>query len=217
MTLAIFDLDNTLINGDSDVLWGEFLGQHGHVDSGSHQREQQRYYHAYLAGELDILEFLRFQLAILTNRDEQTLLSWRRSYVAEKIRPIILPKALQLLRHHRDLGHRLLIITATNRFLTEPIAELLGVDHLIATEPEVVNGRYSGKVQGIPSFAQGKVARLRDWLSTYDENLDNSWFYTDSHNDLPLLELVTYPFAVDPDPTLADEAHKRNWPIISLR
>ena len=217
MTLAIFDLDNTLLGGDSDTLWGQFLAEQGHVDGEIHVHRQRRYYQDYNAGRLDILKFLRFQLASLAQRDMHTLHQWRDQYLQEKIRPIMLPKAKALLERHRNRGHTLLIITATNRFLTEPIAKLLEVEYLIATEPEIIDGCYSGQVVGIPSFREGKVTRLLEWLDLYRQCLEGSWFYSDSHNDLPLLTRVTYPVAVDPDRILAAEASQRNWPIISLR
>jgi HAD superfamily hydrolase (TIGR01490 family) len=217
VTLAIFDLDNTLLGGDSDKLWGQFLAEQGHVDGEIHVHKQTRYYQDYNAGRLDILEFLRFQLASLAQRDMHTLHQWRDQYLQEKIRPIMLPKAKALLERHRNRGHTLLIITATNRFLTEPIAKLLEVEYLIATEPEIIDGCYSGQVVGIPSFREGKVTRLLEWLDLYQQRLEGSWFYSDSHNDLPLLTRVTYPIAVDPDEILAAEASQRNWPIISLR
>ena len=217
MTLAIFDLDNTLLGGDSDTLWGQFLAEQGYIDGEIHVRRQRRYYQDYNAGRLDILKFLRFQLASLAQRDMHTLHQWRDQYLQEKIRPIMLPKAKALLEQHRNRGHTLLIITATNRFLTEPIAKLLDVEYLIATEPEIIDGCYSGEVVGIPSFREGKVTRLLEWLDLYRQYLEGSWFYSDSHNDLPLLTRVTYPVAVDPDEILAAEAGQRNWPIISLR
>ena len=217
MTLAIFDLDNTLLGGDSDTLWGQFLAEQGYIDGEIHVRRQRRYYQDYNAGRLDILKFLRFQLASLAQRDMHTLHQWRDQYLQEKIRPIMLPKAKALLEQHRNRGHTLLIITATNRFLTEPIAKLLDVEYLIATEPEIVDGCYSGQVVGIPSFREGKVTRLLEWLDLYRQRLEGSWFYSDSHNDLPLLTRVTYPVAVDPDGILAAEASQRKWPIISLR
>ena len=217
MTLAIFDLDNTLLGGDSDTLWGEFLADRGYVDSEAYAREHRCYYRDYVAGRLDILEFLRFQLGLLAQHDMPTLCRWRGQYLQEKILPIMLPKAHALLRQHRDQGHTLLIVTATNRFITEPIARLLDVEHLIATEPEIVGERYSGEVVGTPSFREGKVVRLIEWLQTQQKTLEGSWFYSDSHNDLPLLKRVANPVAVDPDEILAVEASQRNWPIISLR
>lgn len=217
MSLAIFDLDHTLLAGDSDVLWGQWLGENGHVDSVEHERKNQQFFRDYAAGQLDIMAFLRFQLALLAEHDMETLRHWRSQYLREKIEPIMLPKAFELLGSHRRRGHTLLIITATNRFITEPIAEAFGVHHLIATEPELADGRFTGRVDGVPSFREGKVTRLRDWLQEQRIDLMESWFYSDSRNDIPLLEQVTHPVAVDPDETLAAEAQQRGWPVISLR
>ncbi len=217
MTLALFDLDNTLLAGDSDYLWGRFLVSRGIVDPIYYERENQRFYDEYKAGELDIYEFLAFSLRPLAQHDLATLSAWREQFIEERILPLVTPAARELVAQHRTQGHRLVIITATNRFVTEPIAELLGVDELIATDPELVNGRYSGQVAGTPCFREGKVTRLQAWLTAHGEHLEGSWFYSDSHNDLPLLELVDHPVAVDPDDTLADHASLRSWPIISLR
>ncbi|MEQ6342656.1 MAG: HAD-IB family hydrolase [Gammaproteobacteria bacterium] len=217
MNLAIFDLDNTLLGGDSDYLWGRFLVEQGIVDSESYERENRRFYEEYKVGTLDIHEFLRFSLRPLAEHDVETLHTWRDTFMQEKIAPIMLPAARDLLEKHRAQGHLLLIITATNRFVTELIAAALNVDHLIATEPEMMNGRYTGNVTGVPSFREGKVKCLENWLKSNGINLASSWFYSDSLNDLPLLEMVTHPVAVDPDDTLADHARMRGWPIISLR
>lgn len=217
MELAIFDLDNTLLNGDSDYLWGRFLVQQGMVDGELYERENQRFYEEYKAGTLDIFEFLRFSLRPLAEHDLDTLLALRRDFLQRDIEPIILPQARALIEDHRRRGHLLLIITATNRFVTEPIAERLGVDDLIATDPEFKHGRYTGEVSGPPSFRQGKVERLNAWLKQGGHNLASSWFYSDSHNDLPLLELVSHPVAVDPDDTLRQHAAYKGWPCISLR
>ncbi len=217
MSLAIFDLDNTLLGGDSDYLWGRFLVEQGHVDGDYYERENLRYYEEYKSGTLDIFEFLRFSLKPLTEHDMTTLQQWHQQFMAEKIAPIMLPKAEALLQKHRQSGDYLLIITATNSFVTAPIAEKLGVDHIIATDPEQIDGRYTGEVDGIPCFQQGKVTRLSQWLAQTGHNLANSWFYSDSHNDLPLLEMVTHPVAVDADETLAAHAEAKGWPQISLR
>ncbi len=217
MKLAIFDLDNTLLNGDSDYLWGQFLAAEGIVDGEFYQRENQRFYDEYKNGTLDILEFLRFSLRPLADNDLDTMLALRQKFMASEIESIILPKARQLLQQHREQEHVLLIITATNQFVTAPIAEALGVDNLIATDPEFKNGRYTGEVSGIPSFREGKVERLSAWLTQNGYNLATSWFYSDSHNDLPLLEMVTHPIAVDADETLKQHAEIKGWPSISLR
>lgn len=217
MKLAIFDLDNTLIGGDSDYLWGQFLCEHGYLETDAHRQQNQRYYDDYQAGRLDILEFLEFQLQPLAGVHPVTLEHRRAEYLQEKIKPILLDKAKKLIQEHRQQGHVLLIITATNRFLTEPIAELFGVSHLIASEAEVRNGRYSGKPAGIPAFAGGKVTRLNLWLKEHNYRPEESWFYSDSHNDLPLLRIVDHPTAVDPDEILKNEASRHGWPIISMR
>ncbi len=217
MSLAIFDLDNTLLGGDSDYLWGRFLVEQGHVDGDYYDRENRRYYEEYEAGTLDIFEFLRFSLKPLAEHDMATLKQWHQQFMAEKIAPIMLPSAAALLQKHRDAGDYLLIITATNSFVTAPIAEALGVDHMLATEPQLLNGRYNGEVDGTPCFQQGKVTRLKAWLAETGRNLADSWFYSDSRNDLPLLEMVTYPVAVDADETLAAHAEAKGWPQISLR
>jgi len=215
--LAIFDLDNTLLKGDSDYLWGRFLVQRNMVDGEFYERENKRFYEEYKAGTLDIFEFLRFSLRPLAENDLATLSALRQEFIDTEIEPIILPQARQLIKEHRDQGRMLLIITATNRFVTEPIAERLGVENLIATEPEFKDGRYTGEVSGVPSFREGKVECLSTWLTQNGCNLASSWFYSDSHNDLPLLEMVTHPIAVDADDTLRQHAESKGWPVISLR
>jgi len=218
VSLAIFDLDNTLLRGDSDHAWGEFLVEQGAVDRERFASENNRYYAAYLAGTLDIYEFLeQHQLRPLAEHDRATLERWRTEFVRTKIAPLITPAARALVEQHRARGDTLLIITATNRFITAPIAEAFGIPHLIATEPEEVNGEFTGKVTGVPSYREGKVERLSEWLNDRHESLDDSWFYSDSHNDLPLLNLVDHPVAVNADETLADYARTRGWTIIELR
>ncbi|KFI22299.1 HAD family hydrolase [Nitrosococcus oceani] len=217
MGLAIFDLDNTLLGGDSDYLWGQFLVEQGIVNSDDYQQTNQAFYRQYQEGTLNIYEFLAFQLAPLRQYPPQQLEIWRSQYLEEKIRPIILPQARELLALHRAQGHALLIITATNRFITGPIAEMLGIDDLIATEPEMRDGCYTGQVKGVPSYREGKVTRLKTWLKERALTLKTSWFYSDSHNDIPLLEQVTYPVAVDPDSLLNTYAGTKGWAIISLR
>ncbi|MGB5427523.1 MAG: HAD family hydrolase [Gammaproteobacteria bacterium] len=217
MGIALFDLDNTLIAGDSDFLWGCFLVEQGIVDSELYERENRRFYDQYRVGELDIHEFLDFQLRPLSEHPVDTLQQWRRQYIEEKITPILLPKARALIDRHRQQGDTLVVITATNRFITGPIVELYDIPHLLATEAEILDDRYTGKVSGIPCFQDGKVTRLSDWLKVNRHSLDNSWFYSDSHNDLPLLNRVTHPVAVDPDEILEEHARNNDWPIISLR
>ncbi|MBT3045334.1 MAG: HAD family hydrolase [gamma proteobacterium symbiont of Ctena orbiculata] len=216
MALAIFDLDNTLLAGDSDYLWGEFLVEKGIVDGEDYRRENRRFYEDYKAGRLDIFAFQRFSLKPLRDNSMRHLLDWRNEFLDSKITPIISPQSRQLVEKHRSAGDTLLIITATNAFVTGPIAERFGIDHLIATEPERLDGHYTGEVAGEPSFREGKVNRLRGWLQEQQQDLRGSWFYSDSHNDLPLLELVDHPVAVDPDETLSKIASTRDWPILRL-
>ncbi len=217
MTLAIFDLDNTLLSGDSDHAWGLFLAELNVVDADHHQREQERYYADYVAGTLDIREFLRFQLRALKDNDPRDLRQWRDRFVAEKILPMISQHACDLVQRHRVPGHTLMIITATNRFITQPIAREFGADVLIATEPEMVNGRFTGEVRGVPCFQDGKVLLLKAWLREHNADLDGSWCYTDSHNDLPIMRVVDHPVAVNPDPVLTAEAERHGWPIVEFR
>lgn len=217
MALALFDLDNTLLGGDSDYLWGRFLVEHGIVDGDHYERENQRFYDQYKQGTLDIREFLAFSLAPLAAHPMETLYQWREQFIEQMIAPIMLPAAHKLIEKHRRQGNTLVIITATNRFVTERIAERFGVPHLLATEAEMQNGRYTGNSSGIPCFQQGKVQRLHSWMAEQNMNLEDSWFYSDSHNDLPLLEQVTNPVAVDPDDSLRHTAQARGWPVMSLR
>ncbi len=217
MKLALFDLDNTLIAGDSDCLWGEFLTEQGYVDSAAYQAGHEKFYEEYVAGTMNIYAFLEFQLKVLADNDRAQLEAWRKNYIETKIKPIMLPQAIALIDDHRQKGHELLIITATNRFITEPIANEFKIDNLIACEPEEINGQYTGKVSGTPSYGEGKVIRLNDWLDNQEQKLEESWFYSDSHNDIPLLKEVNHAIAVDADDTLIAEAENQNWPVISLR
>ncbi|MFC3284820.1 histidinol-phosphatase [Litchfieldella rifensis] len=217
MSLAIFDLDNTLLGIDSDHAWGEFLLEQGAVDPISYREANERFLRDYEDGTLDIHAFLAVALKPLADNTPEQLAAWHQQFMASKIEPNILPKGEELLARHRAHGDTLLIVTATNRFITGPIAERLGVDHLIAVEPEIVAGRYTGRVSGTPSYREGKVVRIEEWLTGKELTLDDAWFYSDSHNDLALLERVDHPVAVDPDDLLRQEAKARGWRIISLR
>ena len=215
--LAIFDLDNTLLNGDSDHAWGEFLCRKGVVDAEEYRKANDYFYEQYKSGSMNIFEFLEFALRPLAANSNETLAEWHAEFMRDVIQPMMLPKAAALLQKHRDAGEHLMIITATNRFVTGPIAEQLGVDTIIATDPEMVNGNYTGKVAGTPCFQAGKVERLNTWLAENGATLEGSSFYSDSINDLPLLEKVDYPVAVNPDENLTAEATRRGWPILDLR
>ena len=218
MNLILFDLDNTLLAGDSDFEWAQFLIDQGVLDREVYEARNQTFYDQYKAGTLDIHEFLDFQLKPLARHPRNQLDAWHREFMATKVIPMIAPGTAQLVQHHA--GDVRMIVTATNSFVTAPIARHLGVPHLIATEPEQVAGEFSGGVAGTPSFREGKVARLEQWLAEQDKtwaDVAESWFYSDSLNDLPLLERVHHPVAVDPDATLRAHAEARGWPVISLR
>ncbi len=217
MSLAIFDLDNTLIGGDSDHAWGEFLCKKGIVDTEEYRRANDYFYEQYKSGGLDIHEYLNFALLPLTQHEVSQLKTWHDEFMREMIEPIMLPKADALLKKHREQGDFLLIITATNSFVTQPIAERLGVDAILATDPEMKDGAYTGHVAGTPCFQHGKVERLHSWLADTGHSLKDSYFYSDSHNDLPLLELVDHPVAVNPDEILDEHAQKQGWEVLDLR
>jgi HAD superfamily hydrolase (TIGR01490 family) len=217
MPLALFDLDNTLLSGDSDYLWGCFLVEKGIVDGRLYDAANERFYRLYAEGELDIHEYLRFALTPLASTDSETLSALHAEFMDTKIRPLMTTTGIETIARHRSQGDQPVIITATNSFVTAPIARAFGIDELIATEPEVIDGRYTGNVAGTPCFKQGKVERLRDWQRDSGMGLEGSWFYSDSHNDLPLLRLVDHPVAVDPDRALRAEAEQNGWQITSFR
>ncbi len=216
MQLALFDLDNTLLAGDSDYSWGRFLVDQGLVDGDSYEAQNRRFYEDYKAGELDIHEFARFSLGRLGEFPMEELEALRARFVETVVRDMVAPGAQALLDRHREAGHELLIITATNSFITRPIADLLEVPGLLGTDGELIDGRFSGNIQGTPCFQDGKVSRLRDWLAGRPE-VSESWFYSDSINDAPLLRWAQHPCAVDPCPKLQALAEAQGWPVISLR
>jgi HAD superfamily hydrolase (TIGR01490 family) len=215
--LALFDLDNTLLETDSDYEWAQFLIEEGVLDEAIYKERNQYFYDRYLDGTLDILEFLDFQLKPLVNVPRDQLDRWHADFMHRKIRPMIFPKAKALIESHADALTA--IVTATNRFITEPIAAELGVPNLLATDIEEIDGMFTGKPRGTPTFREGKIQRVNEWLAEMGHRLEDyeSWFYSDSLNDLPLLERVDHAVAVDPDDRLRAEAQKRGWAIISLR
>ena len=220
MRLALFDLDNTLLAGDSDYEWGQFLVERGILERAAYEAQNRAYYEQYAAGSLDIHEYLGFALRPLAAHTPQELESWHADFMRTRIGPMILPAARTLVRGHLEAGDLCAIVTATNSFVTAPIAREFGVRHLVATEPESRDGRFTGRVAGMPCFREGKLTRLREWLAGLGRQLTDfgeSVFYSDSHNDLPLLEQVTRPVAVDPDEQLSAQAARRGWAVISLR
>jgi HAD superfamily hydrolase (TIGR01490 family) len=217
--LALFDLDNTLLSGDSDYEWAQFLIERGVLERSVYEARNDHFFRQYKQGRLDIHEFLDFQLAPLARHPREELDRWHTEFMRTRIRPIVRAKGRDLVRKHLGDGHLCAIVTSTNSFVTAPIARELGVEHLLATELEVHGRRFTGKPSGTPSFRMGKVTRLAEWLGGRGQTLGSfeaSWFYSDSHNDLPLLERVTDPVAVDPDEVLRGEALARGWRIISL-
>ncbi len=217
MALVIFDLDNTLIHGDSDHAWGEFLVQNQLVNEDVYKSKNDAFYHQYEEGNLDIFEYLEFSLSVLTQYSYEEITQWRQRFYDQVFVKMMQPKAAELIAKHRAQGDYLLIITATNLFVTEPAKTLLKIDDIIAPIPEFKDNRYTGKVSGIPSFQEGKVTRLNEWLENSEHSLEDSYFYSDSHNDLPLLELVDNPIIVDGDSRLLQAAKERGWTSISLR
>lgn len=218
--LALFDLDNTLLAGDSDYNWSLFLINEGLLDGASHQARNEQFYQDYKNGCLDIYAFLEFQLKPLSQHPKKFLDELHQKYMEKVIRPMMTQKAQDLVNKHKEAGDLCLVITATNSFVTRPIAAAYGIENLIGTDPEIVNGEYTGGVSGVPSFKEGKVTRINQWLAEQGESLGDyqtSYFYSDSHNDLPLMKLVTNPVAVDADEILSEYARQQGWPQISLR
>jgi HAD superfamily hydrolase (TIGR01490 family) len=220
MRLTLFDLDNTLIAGDSDYEWGQYLVDRGVLDRDAYEAQNKAYYDQYVAGTLDIHEYLGFALRPLAAHTPEDLRRWHAEFMRERIQPMITPAARGLVRRHLESDEFCAIITATNSFVTAPIAREFGILHLIATEPESRDGRYTGRVAGTPCFREGKLTRLDEWLTAQGHALTDfteSTCYSDSHNDLPLLRRVKRPVAVDPDEQLAAEAGRHGWEVISLR
>ena len=220
MNLAIFDLDNTLLDGDSDYNWGIYLVKRGYLDEEEYKVKNQKFFEEYQHGKLDIFAFAEFQFQFLKNNTRKFLNDVRSDYIDEIIKPMVLKKAVDLVSQHKEVGDSLLIITATNSFITKPIGELFGIENLIGTDPEEHLGEFTGKVKGTPSFKEGKVTRLFDWLDARDFKLtdfEKTFFYSDSHNDLALLEVVTNPVVVNGDKILLEKAQEKNWPTLNLK
>ncbi len=218
--LALFDLDNTLLAGDSDYNWSLFLIGEGLLDAKTHQQRNEQFYLDYKNGNLDIDQFLEFQLKPLSQHPKKFLDELHLKYMDQVIRPMMMHKAQNLVNKHKAAGDLCVVITATNSFVTKPIATAYGIEHLIGTDPEMLDGEYTGGVHGVPSFQEGKVTRINQWLAERGQQLsdfDTSYFYSDSHNDLPLMKLVTNPVAVDADTALKVYAEQQGWPRISLR
>jgi len=220
LNLALFDLDNTILAGDSDYNWSRFLIQEGYLDGAIHAEKNEKFYADYKAGTLDIFAFVEFQFKPLARNPRTVLNQLLKKYVEEVIKPMITEKARALVKRHQEEGDLIIVITATNSFITKPIAELFGIENLIGTDPEEKEGEFTGKVSGLPSFKEGKVTRLEAWLKNKNLSLasfEKSYFYSDSHNDLPLMQKVTHPVAVDSDDVLSEYAKSKGWPQISLR
>lgn len=220
MRLALFDLDNTLLDGDSDFEWSQFLIRIGILDRELFEVKNQAFYDQYKAGTLDIHEFLDFQLKPLSRHSRKTLDEWHQQFMRESVMPMVTQAARDLVQQHRDAGDLCVIITATNSFVTAPIAREFGIEHLIATEPEYRDGEFTGRVADVPCFREGKITRLDNWLSARGRTLDSfvdSTFYSDSMNDLPLMCKVKHPVAANPDAMLRAHAEQHGWPVISLR
>ena len=217
MSLAIFDLDNTLIGGDSDFLWGEFIGEEGIVDANAYRKKNEYFYQQYDLGTLDIYAWLEFCLEPLTRYSMTELQELHHRFMIQKIEPILLDKAQNCINRHKERGDTVLVITASTSFVTAPIVKKYGINHLLATEPEIKGGRYTGGVSGMPCFQAGKIDKLMPWLQKNEETLTGSTFYSDSHNDLPLLELVDNPVAVNADKILTKIAQKKGWEVLNWR
>jgi HAD superfamily hydrolase (TIGR01490 family) len=217
LALTIFDLDETLIGIDSDHAWGSYVVDKGLVDEGNYRETNQKFFDDYKQGIMDVDAYMKFSCGVLAKYDQAFLFTHRETFINERIRPNLLPKACSLIQSHQDNGDHVIVITATTDFVTQPIVDLLGIDTLIAPVAEIVGGRYTGDIVGTVSIGEGKVTRLNEWLEGKDISMEESHFYSDSANDLPLLQEVTYPVAVDPDDKLTEIAKNNGWPIISLR
>lgn len=217
MALALFDLDNTLLEGDSDFEWGQFLIKKKLVDEKEYAKANLYFYEEYQRGTLDIVEYSAFSFKPFSTRTQKELDKLHKEFMQSSVIPMVRAKSQEILDQHTAQGDTIILITATNTFIGKPIAEYFGIDHLLATQPKIINGNYTTEIEGTPCFQEGKVTRLNKWMDINNENLDGSYFYSDSFNDLPLLEIVDTPIAVDPDEKLADIAKERDWSVISLK
>jgi HAD superfamily hydrolase (TIGR01490 family) len=218
--LALFDLDNTLLAGDSDYNWSLFLISEGLLDAKTHHDRNEQFYADYKEGRLNIVEFLKFQLKPLSEHKKAFLDELHKKYMQKVIKPMMTTKAQALVDKHKAAGDLCVVITATNSFVTKPIATAYGIEHLIGSDPEMVDGEYTGGVTGVPTYKEGKVIRLNQWLEARGQKLsdfEKSYFYSDSLNDLSLLEIVTNPVAVDADATLKRITEEKGWPQMTLR
>ncbi len=220
MNLTLFDLDHTLLPLDSDYEWGQFMVRIGAVDADAFAARNAEFFRQYQGGTLDPVEYLEFVFGTLSRFSRSQLDAWHAQFMEEVIHPVIKPRARELVERHLDAGDTIMIITATNRFVTAPIAQAFGVQNLIAAEPELTpEGEITGKIVGTPPYGAGKVVNLQAWLAQQDKTLDSferSTFYSDSQNDIPLLSLVTHPVATNPNARLTAHAQAQGWPILNL-
>lgn len=217
MALALFDLDNTLLEGDSDFEWGEFLVKKKLVDAEEYAKANLYFYEEYKNRRLDIVEYSAFSFKPLSVRTFEELGELHEEFMQTTIIPIVRSQSKATLDYHRERGDDIILISATNSFIGKPIADYFGIEHLLATDPKVVDGRYTTEIEGTPCFQEGKITRLNEWMKDNNKTLEGSFFYSDSINDLPLLEVVDTPMVVDPDDSLKTIAKERGWSIISLK
>jgi len=217
--LALFDLDNTLLAGDSDHAWGEFLISQGLVDESQHRATNDAFYEQYKAGKLDIAAYVSFTLESVKHRSMAELTQLHEKFLQDYVKPLILPAGRELIANHQSQGHCCVIVTATNEYITAPISAELGIKHLVPTKLEIIDGHYSGKISGTPNIQEGKIENVQKWLAQQQENFDlqEAYFYSDSFNDAPLLRQVGHPITVDADAQLLALATEKGWKKISLR
>ena len=218
--LVLFDLDHTLLNGDTQSEWGHYLAGCGVVNAALYRKKMDEFDQGYQQGKLDIAALLKFQMEILRPYSSEQIYAWRSEFLEQRIRPLIVKEGLKILLHHQQAGDEVILITATNEFLTTPIAELLNIKHLIALKEERdTQGKFTGRFLGTPSYREGKITRVQEWLMERNrsfEDYEKIWFYSDSHNDLPLFLIATNPIAVNPDQILEAYAKKKKWPIFDF-